>query len=289
MNTDFSEFSDTQLVEAALEGSGAALDQLIRRHQAFIYTVALKMVLNPQEAQDLAQEALIKVATRLQSFQQKSSFKTWAYRIVVNHFLNQKRKAKMEAAITGFDEYGAQLDSIPMIEMNPEEQLLHEDWIQDARIGCMSGMLLCLDRNQRMVYILGEIFEIDSVTGGDILEISPANFRQRLSRARHDLSQFMNRKCGLINQNNPCRCHRKTRGFVQAGWVNPDNLQFYADFRQKIRDVVREKDEGLGTLMETTYQDLFQDHPLQEKDLITPLKKAILQDPKVRQIFDLED
>jgi Sigma-70, region 4 len=87
-------------------------------------------------------------------------------------------------------------------------------------------MLLCLDRRQRMAFILGEIFGVSSDLGADVMEISPDNFRQLLSRARRDLYQFMQNKCGLINSANPCRCAKKTRGFMQMGFLDPNRIQF---------------------------------------------------------------
>ena len=88
-------------------------------------------------------------------------------------------------------------------------------------LGYTSGMLMCLIREQRIVYILGEIFEVDFEMGAEILELTAANFRKQLSRARQQLYNFMENKCCLINKNNPCRCHKKTRTFIEKGWVNP--------------------------------------------------------------------
>jgi len=89
----------------------------------------------------------------------------------------------------------------------------------EAMISCASGMLLCLDRKQRLTFILGAIFEVSDTVAAEVLEITPDNFRQRLARARRDLRSFMNDKCGLVNQANPCRCAKKTLGFIQAGYV----------------------------------------------------------------------
>src|SRR5204863_725003 len=89
-----------------------------------------------------------------------------------------------------------------------------------------TGMLLCLDRGQRLIYILGAIFEISDAVGAELLDISRDTFRQRLARARRDLHSFMNDKCGLVNRANPCRCAKKTRGFIEAGYVDPENLLF---------------------------------------------------------------
>lgn len=87
--------------------------------------------------------------------------------------------------------------------------------VDEARITCTAGMLLCLDRGQRLIYILGEIFEVSDTVAAELLETSRENFRQRLARARRDLHNFMNDKCGLVNRANSCRCAKKTRGFMQ--------------------------------------------------------------------------
>ena len=67
----------------------------------------------------------------------------------------------------------------------------------EAMISCTSGMLLCLDREQRLTLVLGAIFEVSDTVAAVVLEITPDNFRQRLARARRDLRNFMNDKCGL--------------------------------------------------------------------------------------------
>lgn len=58
--------------------------------------------------------------------------------------------------------------------------------------------------------------------------MSADSFRQSLSRARRDLYQFMHGQCGLITAHNPCCCQKKTKGFIEAGHVDPDRLQFVA-------------------------------------------------------------
>jgi hypothetical protein len=82
--------------------------------------------------------------------------------------------------------------------------------VEEARIGCMTGMLLCLDRRQRLAFILGEDFGLTSEIGGEVMDVSADNFRQLPSRARRDLYQFTNEKCGLVNSANPCRCAKKS-------------------------------------------------------------------------------
>src|SRR5947209_14841121 len=83
---------DAELVEQAKSGSRAALEKLILRHQAWIYNIAVRMVFEPHDAEEVTQEVLVKVVTQLSTFQGKSTFRTWLYRIAANHVLNMKHR-----------------------------------------------------------------------------------------------------------------------------------------------------------------------------------------------------
>jgi RNA polymerase sigma factor (sigma-70 family) len=285
-NSAFNNQADNELIQDALSGSKTALERILKQHYNFIYNVALRFVLNPADAQDLTQEAIIKVITKLSQFNYQSEFRTWLYRIVFNHFLNSKRQ-KMEYAVVSFDEYGLALDNIPNQDVSTFEEKEMEEKIEDAKIGCMVGMLLCLNREQRMVYILGEIFEIDSKTGSVLLEMSSENFRQLLSRARKDLYHFMNDKCGLINTQNPCRCPKKTKGFIQAGWVNENNLQFNNHFLRRVSALAIQKSNQCDNVLEERYGALYKDHPFYDRDKSTELLQKLTEDPELKDIFNL--
>jgi hypothetical protein len=138
-----------------------------------------------------------------------------------------------------------------------------------------------------MVYILGEIFEIDSKTGSVLLEMSSENFRQLLSRARKDLYHFMNDKCGLINTQNPCRCPKKTKGFIQAGWVNENNLQFNNHFLRRVSALAIQKSNQCDNVLEERYGALYKDHPFYDRDKSTELLQKLTEDPELKDIFNL--
>src|SRR6266436_8634502 len=97
---------DVDLVEQARNGSRAALEKLILRHQAWIYNIAVRMVFQPHDAEEVTQEVLVKVITRLSTFEGESKFRTWLYRITTNHVLNMKRRSA-EALDLTFARYGA--------------------------------------------------------------------------------------------------------------------------------------------------------------------------------------
>lgn len=283
---NYSDSEDKTLIQEAIGGSRSALDTLVRRHFDFIYNVALRYVLNPDDAEDLTQEVLVKVITKLSQFRHDSDFRTWLYRIVFNHFLTMK-KTKMENVVSNFDQYGAGLDSIPNQDLSIEEAFSLKEEVIDAKLSCMTGMLMCLSREQRLVYILGEFFEMDSSLGSEIFSISPENYRKQLSRARKDLYQFMNQKCGLINLDNPCRCPKKTKGFIEAGWVNQENLQFNNHFKQRIHELVHTKSNSCDTLMEEKYGSLFKDHPYYNKSSSKVKILEFTKDLEAKKIFDL--
>lgn len=278
--------TDKELVTLSLSGDKKAITLLIERHQPYIYNIAWKMVLSPDDAWDITQEVLIKMVTKLSQFQNKSNFRTWLYRIAVNHFL-QMKKQNMEEAMTSFESLGEELDNIPNQDLSETEKSEMKELVKDAKIGCMSGMLLCLNREQRIVYVLGEIFEINHSIASEILEITKDNFRQKLVRARKDMYNFMNKKCGLVNKSNPCRCPKKTKGFIKAGWVNPDNLKFNIQHTRKIADLSPEKDRVLRQTMEEEYAQLFQEHPFKEEFDKENLTKSILNHQQIKDIFEL--
>src|SRR5438309_6795456 len=280
---------DRALVERAAAGERQALEDLVRRHQAWIYNIAIRMLYHPQDAEDATQEILIKVLTRLSSFEGRSSFRTWLYRIVVNHVLNMKRgRVEVQHASIDFASYGAALDATPDLELaDPKGTSADTDLlVTEAMISCTSGMLLCLDREQRLTFILGAIFEVSDTVAAEVLEITPDNFRQRLARARRDLRNFMNEKCGLVNQANPCRCAKKTRGFVQAGYVDPQNLLFARERMQRVREIVQAKSEAITTLDEQ-YAAIYRDHPFYKSpDLVGALRRLV-ESPEFRSVADL--
>ncbi len=259
------ESTDSDLIEQAKHGSREALEKLVLRHQSWIYNIAVRMVFRPEDAEEVTQEVLIKAITRLSTFQGDSQFRTWLYRIAANHVLNMRRRGG-EIESQTFSSFADAINNTRDLEL-PDPQTVPVDvplLVEEAKISCTTGMLLCLDRRQRLIFTLGEIFGASDSVGGEILEISADNFRQSLSRARRDLYQFMHGQCGLVNANNPCRCPKKTKGFIAAGHVDPDHLQFVPLRIRRISEAA----EGIVRTIENTvdeqYAAIFREHPFLE-------------------------
>jgi RNA polymerase sigma factor (sigma-70 family) len=253
---------DEELVRQATAGDRDALERLIRRHQGWVYNVAVRMVWRTDRAEDATQEILIKIVTHLGSFEGRSQFRTWAYRIAVNHLLNVQKSAMEQQGIT-FTDLGREMDSLPDLDL-PDPKAVPVELpllVEEAKVGCTTAMLMCLDRRQRLAFILGEVFGVSDRIGAEVMEVSPDNFRQLLARARRDLYSFMNDKCGLVNQANPCRCARKTRGFIDKGYVDPKALQFVPERLVQIRTVTPSRVHELDVL-EREHAALFREHPM---------------------------
>jgi hypothetical protein len=95
-----------------------------------------------------------------------------------------------------------------------------------VRIACTYGMLLCLSRELRITYLLGDLFRFTDTEGAEALGVSPAAFRQRLARARRVMRGIIQRRCGLVDAANPCRCGRQVRPSIDHGILDPDHLVF---------------------------------------------------------------
>jgi RNA polymerase sigma factor (sigma-70 family) len=218
------------------------------------------MLWEPRDAEDATQEILVKIVTRLDSFRGESAFRTWAYRVAANHLLSMCR-GRTEQVIGGFECYAGALDRTPEEDAPEDRALSAEDALlaEEARIGCTRGMLLCLDREQRLAFVLAEILELPDVEAAGILGLSHDAFRQRLSRARHQLSEFLRGRCGLVDGANPCRCARKTRGFVRAGIVDPASLRFTDAHRVAVERVAPARARALGAGLDETLRSIYRD------------------------------
>ncbi|MHB0958786.1 MAG: RNA polymerase sigma factor [Pirellulaceae bacterium] len=259
------ESTDADLIEQAKHGSRDALEKLVLRHQSWIYNIAVRMVFHAQDAEEVTQEVLIKAITRLSTFQGESQFRTWLYRITANHVLNMRRRGGEKVPLT-FSSYAEAINETPDLDLPDPKSVPVEVplLVEEAKTSCTTGMLLCLDRKQRLIFTLGEIFGASDTVGSEILEMSADNFRQSLSRARRDLYQFMHGQCGLVNANNPCRCPKKTKGFIEAGHVDPGHLQFVPLHVRRISEAA----EGIVRTIENTvdeqYAAIFRERPFLE-------------------------
>ncbi|MFZ1984192.1 MAG: RNA polymerase sigma factor [Desulfatitalea sp.] len=251
---------DSILIGKILQGSQQDLEALIVRHQGWIYNIALKMTMDPHDAEDVTQEILIKLITKLATYSaQRGSFRTWLYRIVAHHVINMKKR-KYEKLFSSFDECEAAAVKLPddAMDASPEALVL----VEELKIKCLTGLLLCLNRKQRLIFIMSEIFDVGNAEGSEIMEVSEVAYRQTLSRARKKVYHFINQNCGLIHPDNPCHCNNKLKGFIRIGFVDPANLLFYKHKVKTIQETIGRNKQALHQFYSMdSARLLYKEHP----------------------------
>lgn len=264
---------DNQLITKSLEGNKAALTQLIKRHQDYIFNISLRLFLDTDDALDATQEVLIKVITNLKTYKGNSHFRTWLYRIAFNHFLNSPQR-KMEKMLMNQQQQQVVTKQQP-VPIQVEEK--DEAVIEEVRILCSTAMLMCLTREQRLLYIIGDVFGANHQLGAQLFNISPGNYRVKLHRAKTDLLNYVSGRCGLVKTENPCRCPKKTRQFIRQGIVDKNQLRFNTDFTQKISQVVTHQIEEVCDEVQLNLKELFQNNPFQVKEEIDELLNNLIR------------
>ncbi|MBP7583426.1 MAG: RNA polymerase sigma factor [Spirochaetes bacterium] len=282
------EDDDTALVREALAGSRPSLEKLVRLHQPWIYNIACRMVADLDEAEDITQEILIKLITRLSTFDpEKSSLRTWLYRVAVNHVISLAKTRHEEplSALAGDGDYFEAIGKIvdDRRASAPEQRVLDSE----AKAACLTGMLLCLDRRSRIAFILGEIFGANDALGAEIMEMERANFRKVLSRARERVYNFLGQKCGLVDANNPCRCSRSVRTQIKLGFIDPGRL-ITARGSITVSEALGGRVEKIEREYSRSLRSLYRDGPFLEPPDLAGWMKSVLDSAEFRDVFNLQ-
>lgn len=193
------------LVHQALDGNAEALETLCEALREPVFCLSMRMLGRRSLAEECTQDVLLKVVTRLGSFQGRAKLTTWVHIITVRHVRDLlAKRPPLAVDESGFAQlleaglaYGAQAPA-----PTPEDRTL----ISEVRLSCTQGMLLMLSVDQRLALVLVDLLGRDAVEAAAIVEVSPAALRKRLSRARERLSAFLVARCGVVSPDAACSC-----------------------------------------------------------------------------------
>jgi RNA polymerase sigma factor (sigma-70 family) len=221
------ETTTEDLVEWAKRGNKDVLEEIIRRIQDNIYGLAIRMLFIPADAEDATQEILVKVITHLGTFKGESRFDTWVYSIASNHLLTM-RKCRAERWQMTFDVCVHTIEEAERLAGGNETFIEAEQnlMVEETKLACVHFLLLCLNRDFRLAFILGEIFGVKSKEGAKILGLTPTAYRQRLSRGRKQIMDFLIGRCSLVNSNNSCHCETLAVVHVKKKHIDPKKPRF---------------------------------------------------------------
>jgi RNA polymerase sigma factor (sigma-70 family) len=282
--------ADETLVKNSVRGNSRALETLIRRYQHWIYNLVLRMVYDPANAQDITQDILIKIITKLHTFKEKSKFKTWLYRITCNHVINIKKNSREKNGTVTFSQYWKNIQNTPNCDFSDtrvqgvETKLI----VDEIKFECMLGMLLCLKPVSRLAFILGVLFQFEDTVASQLMNIKRVNFRKILSRARKELYNFMHDKCSLMKPGNPCRCKRKLKAMIAAGAVDPVKLRFNSGYVKKVKQMIPKKWEIFSNVYDSKVIELFRDHPFKNQPDFYKRLAHIINTAQLLKLFSIE-
>lgn len=195
--------SDEEVVQRVLAGETALYEVVMRRYNQRLYRVAMGILRNDGEAEDVMQDAYVRAYTHLHQFEHRARFSTWLTRIAVNEALGRLRARARFDSIEGTDDgEGQNMGWLKSNEADPEQNASRAE-VTEVLEKAING----LPDRYRMVLVLRDVEEMSTAEAAEALGLSEDNVKTRLSRARAMLRKHL---------------------YMQAGPSAPRALQFHA-------------------------------------------------------------
>ena len=186
---------DVVLVERCRQGDSEAMERLILKYQDRIYNVILRMCKNTHDAAELTQETFVKIIKKINEFEGRSSFYTWAFRIAVNLTLNYcQRSVRLGLKSLDVEENEhsrqskQQLKELLADESKPDPAVIAQN---KELYDIVIQSLMKLDDAHRAVIVLRDIEGMNYARIAEVLDIELGTVKSRLSRARNNLKKII--------------------------------------------------------------------------------------------------
>jgi RNA polymerase sigma-70 factor (ECF subfamily) len=181
------EQSEEQLIERGLNGDARALDTLFARNTRTLYQTALRVLGNPEDAEEALQEGLLSAYRNLPRFEKRSQFSTWLTRIVINAALMRRRSKRARPAVS-LDDVASEGD-LPLAERFADEGPNPEQLYAGTELGDrMNKKLAEISPLLRTAFWLREIEGLSAEEAAQVLGVSRNTLKARLWRARQELA-----------------------------------------------------------------------------------------------------
>ena len=175
----FEKYSDLEIINKVLAGEAKLYEILIRRYNPFIYKVGRGYSYNHQDTEDLMQETFISAFYSLAKFENRSSFKTWLTRIMLNHCYQRKQKMSVQKEIAS-DNIQTEI-STPMFQDSSKSE---NPFINKELGHILEVALQKIPEDYRLVFTLRELNGLSIAETTEALNISESNVKVRLNRAK---------------------------------------------------------------------------------------------------------
>ena len=181
-------FFENEIIRSVLRGNVNDFEKLVTAYEKNVYSLALRMVGDPEDAADMTQETFIKAYRSLSSFRGDSKFSSWLYRIASNVCLDflRSRSRHPQVSLSGSDEDERTAFELPDMSRNPEEQLMKKLSMEAVRRG-----LEQLPEQQRQRLVLRELGGLSYAELAQTLGLEEGTVKSRIFRARKRLCALL--------------------------------------------------------------------------------------------------
>lgn len=182
--------AEKNLIELSAKGNVEAFETLVQAHQKRVYNIALRMTKDPDDAQELSQDALVRAFVAIKKFRGESSFSTWLYRITMNvctDFLRKRNKAvvvSLEQGAAGNENY----NPVQLPEKSPgPDELTEKKQLKEMVKQAMD----LLSVEHRQVLILRDLMDLTYKDIANTLNVNEGTIKSRINRARDALKHII--------------------------------------------------------------------------------------------------
>lgn len=190
---------DDELVRRAKAGELAAFEALTVRYEHRVYGLAMRMLRQSQDAEDVTQQTFLSVLEHLDGFRAEAGFATWLLRIATHAALKviRKRKGLPVVSLEEATEERDGWESIPHPEYIADWRQSPEQWVHQNEIRrLLDEALDRLDEKHRLVFLLRDVEGLSIREVAEMLGLSEANVKVRLLRARLQLREQLTQTLG---------------------------------------------------------------------------------------------
>jgi RNA polymerase sigma-70 factor (ECF subfamily) len=191
--------ADRQAVERAQGGDFAAFEALVARYERRIYSLALHIVRQREDAEEVVQQTFLSVIEHLGEFRQEARFSTWLMRIATNHALALLRRRSRRRTVPLGEDRGEDEDyqDVPRPEFIAQwRETPQQIASRHETRRLLDEALDALDEKYRLVFLLRDVEELSTSETAEALGISQSNVKVRLLRARLMLRERLTRQFG---------------------------------------------------------------------------------------------